>query len=90
MPIMKKGEGRTVEEYRGVTLMSALYKAYTIVLAERLKEEMTKNVIPQNQTGFKESMEMIDNICDHPYGEQADGKERWGNGSLFHRSESGI
>lgn len=37
--IVKKGEGRKVEEYRGVTLMMALYKIYLMVLAERVKKD---------------------------------------------------
>ena len=51
MPIVKKGEGRTVEEYRGVTLMTSLYKIYTTILTRRLEEEVEeKRMIPQNQT----------------------------------------
>lgn len=38
-PIVKKGVGKTVEEYRGVTLMPTLYKIYAGVLAERIKEQ---------------------------------------------------
>lgn len=40
VPILKKGGGEKVEEYRGVTLMSTLYKVYAAVLAERLREEL--------------------------------------------------
>jgi len=61
--IVKKGKGRTVEEYRGVTLMAALYKVYLMVLAEKLKTECEdKMVIPENRTGFRKSMGTIDNI----------------------------
>lgn len=35
----KRGEDK-VKDYRGVTLMSSVYKIYTMVLAERLREEM--------------------------------------------------
>lgn len=43
-----------VEEYRGVTLMSTLYKVYMGLLAERVKEEMKgKGILPGNQTGFR-------------------------------------
>ncbi|XP_067214151.1 uncharacterized protein [Linepithema humile] len=34
VPIMKKGEGEKVEEYRGVTMMPTLYKVYVTVLPE--------------------------------------------------------
>ena len=43
--------------------MSSLYKIYTMVLAERLREEMkVKRLIPSNQTGFRKGMRTIDNI----------------------------
>lgn len=38
IPILKKGKGVRVENYRGVTLMSTLYKVYMRVLAERVKK----------------------------------------------------
>lgn len=35
VPIVKKGEGKTVEEYRGdITLMAVLYKVYVMELTE--------------------------------------------------------
>lgn len=40
IPIVKKGEGERVEDYRGVTLMSTLYKIYVAVLVGRLKREL--------------------------------------------------
>lgn len=42
---MKKGKEEKVEEYRGVTLMSTLYKVYESVLAERLREEIENKSI---------------------------------------------
>lgn len=36
VPIIKKGDGEVVEDYRGVTLMATAYKVYAAVLAERL------------------------------------------------------
>lgn len=38
IPIVKKGEGERVEDYRGV--MSTLYKIYVAVLVGRLKREL--------------------------------------------------
>lgn len=61
VPIIKKGEGERVEEYRGMTLMSTLYKVYATVLAGRVKKELEeKQSIPHNQTGFRKGI--IDNI----------------------------
>lgn len=43
--------------------MSALYKAYTSVLAERLSEELeVKGVVLHNRTEFKKGTETVDNI----------------------------
>jgi len=42
VPIVKKGEGQRVEEYRGVTLLTSAYKLYVMILAERLNEENWK------------------------------------------------
>lgn len=47
VPVLKKGEGRVVEEYRGITLMPTMYKIYATILAERLREEVeAKEIIP--------------------------------------------
>lgn len=54
VPIVKKGEGRKVEEYRGVTLLDTTYKVYVGVLERRLGMEMEeKGMVPENQTGFR-------------------------------------
>lgn len=63
VPIVKKGEGEKVEDYRGITIMSSNYKIYAITLAERLRREVEeKGIVPQNQTGFRKGMGTIDNI----------------------------
>jgi len=60
---VKKGEGRKVEEYRGVTIMTTLYKIYAGILEEKLREETeSKRMIPQNQVGFRKDMGVMDNI----------------------------
>lgn len=60
VPIVKKGERRKVEEYRGVTLLSTVYKMYASVLAERIREETErKGIIPQNQMGFRKGIGTI-------------------------------
>lgn len=63
VPIIKKREGTRVEEYKGITLMPTLYKIYAMLSAVRLREDVErKKIVPQNQTGFRRGMEMIDNI----------------------------
>lgn len=43
--------------------MPSMYKSYTAILAERVRKEVeTKNIIPDNQTGFRKGMEIIDQI----------------------------
>ncbi|XP_043280376.1 uncharacterized protein [Venturia canescens] len=63
VPIVKKGEGKRVEEYRGVTVMLSLYKIYATVLARRLEREIEeKGIVPPNQTGFRRGTGTIDSI----------------------------
>jgi len=63
IPIIKKGEGREVKDYRGITIMSSMYKIYTAILAERIRKEVeTKNLIPDNQAGFRKGMGTMDQI----------------------------
>jgi len=57
VPVLKKGEGNKVKEYRGVTLTSTLYKVYVGVLAERLRIEVErKGLVGDNQAGFRKGM----------------------------------
>jgi len=43
--------------------MSASYKIYVAILAERLRKEVEKSgIIPQNQTDFRKKIKAIDNI----------------------------
>lgn len=57
-----KGKGEVAREYR-LTLMPTLYKIYTIVLTERLREEMEgKGMLPTNQVGFRKGKRTMDNI----------------------------
>lgn len=63
VPIIKKGEGESVEEYRGVTLTQTAYKIYVAILAERLRREVEgKGLIPPSDTGFRKGLGTIDNI----------------------------
>jgi len=63
IPLIKKGEGENVEDYRGVTLMTSAYKIYVTILAGRIREEVEeKGIMPANQTGFRRGMGTLDNI----------------------------
>lgn len=63
VPLVKKGVGKSVEEYRGITLMPIGYKVYAEVLRGRLEKEVEKTGgIPHNQTGFRTGMGTMDNI----------------------------
>lgn len=63
VPIVKKGEGVKVEEYRGVTLTQTAYKVYVAVLAKRLRKEVEeKGLLQPSQTGFRKGLGTVDNI----------------------------
>lgn len=63
VPKRKKGQGQEVRDYRGASIMPTLYKVYTAVLAERLREEVEeKGLIPPNQTRFSKGLGTMDNI----------------------------
>lgn len=53
VPVVKKGEGDRVEDYRGITLTQTAYKIYAAKLAKRLRKEVEgKKILPLSQTGF--------------------------------------
>lgn len=55
VPIIKRGEGRQVRDYRGVSLIPSLHKVYT---AERLKEEIEgKGLFPRTRRDLGERWE---------------------------------
>lgn len=62
MPIRKKGE--RIEYYRGVTVAPALYKIYVSIFWREAREGEVeeKNLVPQNQTGFRKGMGTMDNV----------------------------
>lgn len=63
VPILKKGQGGKVQDYRGITLTQTAYKVYAAVLAERLREEVeAKGVLPPSQTGFRKGVGTIDQV----------------------------
>jgi len=61
--IVKKEQCTIVKEYRGITVMSTLYKIYSFALAERLREEVEgRGMLPPSQTRFRKGIDTIDNI----------------------------
>ncbi|CAD6229117.1 GSCOCG00012085001-RA-CDS, partial [Cotesia congregata] len=63
VPIVKKGEGRKVEEYRGVTLTQTAYKVYVGILENRMRIDVEKmGLLPESQAGFRRGRGTIDNI----------------------------
>lgn len=63
MPVMKKGQRKEIRDYKGVSIMSSLYKVYTATLAERLRENVEgKGLFPPNQAGFKKGMKTLNNM----------------------------
>ena len=80
-----------MKDYRGVTVMSSLYKMYTMVLVERLREEVeVKGLIPPNQTGFRKGMRTLDNIYILLFDKQANWKKRKENDCNVCRFEGSI
>lgn len=53
------------KKYKGVTLMSIMYKIYVTVLAKKLREEVEEKKIIPYQTGFRKGMDMYNGqyIC---------------------------
>lgn len=46
-----------------MTITTALYKIYASVVSQRVRGELElKNIISENQTGFRRGMGIIDNI----------------------------
>lgn len=60
VPVLKKGKGKKVEDYRGSRLAGKLYKIYAEVLAERVREDIEeKKFWPENQAGFRKRRRTI-------------------------------
>ena len=63
VPIPKKGDLSKVENYKGITLLPILSKVFTQILKERLlKWCESKNLICQEQAGFRRNYSTIDNV----------------------------
>ena len=63
MPIHKKDDRSKVENYRGITLLSALGKLFTSILNNRLYDYMVqKGILKAEQGGFRKMHSTVDSI----------------------------
>lgn len=63
VPIYKKGDCNSVENYRRILILCTLYKVYAEILKERLEKEVKeKEILPESQAGFRKGRGTIDNI----------------------------
>jgi len=63
VPLYKRGEKDIVGNYRGIFLLFTAYKIYAEVMRNRLEEKAEeKNLVPENQAGFKKGRATIDNV----------------------------
>jgi hypothetical protein len=63
VPIPKNAEVRKIENYRGITLLSIVGKAFVAVLNERLRKWMEKgNVVVEEQAGFRAGYSPVDQV----------------------------
>ena len=63
VPIHKKDDRSKAENYRGITLLSALGKLFTSILNDRLYDYMTKKgILKAEQGGFKKRHGTVDSI----------------------------
>lgn len=63
IPIHKKGDRHLAKNYRGITLLDTAYKIYVMLLTEKLLFEVEdKNIVPDNQAGFRKGKSAIDNV----------------------------
>ena len=63
IPIYKKGDPEKVDNYRGVSLLSAISKCYTTILNSRLYTWLEdNNLISECQAGFRKNYSTVDQI----------------------------
>ena len=63
VPIYKKGDRNDVNNYRGITLVSAISKLFTSIINKRLTEWCdTNNIIPDAQFGFRKGLSTTDAV----------------------------
>ena len=63
VPIFKKGNSDLVDNYRGISLLSAVSKCYTAILNKRLYSWLEdNNKISESQAGFRKGYSSVDHI----------------------------
>ena len=63
VPIFKKGDINSCDNYRPIWLTSLFSKLYTYILNKRLKQfTLDNNIIPEEQAGFREGYSTTDHI----------------------------
>lgn len=63
VPLHKKGDSNSPDNYRGISLLSVISKCYTSILNKRLKDWMEENEkIVEEQAGFRKGFSTADHI----------------------------
>lgn len=63
LPFHKKGDKNIVDNYRGITLVSARDKVAASVMLIRLNKWInSKNILKENQAGFRSKYSTVDNV----------------------------
>ena len=63
VPFFKKGSPSSVDNYRGISLLSILSKCFTCILNQRLRSWLdTENKLVENQAGFRKSYSTTDQL----------------------------
>ena len=60
-PKYKKGDGNKCDNYKGITLLSCIYKVLSSIINNRLKE-YTEKIISDYQNGFRSNRGAMDDI----------------------------
>lgn len=61
MSLFKKGDRRDCRNYRGISLLNAIYKIYTRIINKRLRI-ITEVLLEEEQNGFRPGRSTIDNV----------------------------
>lgn len=63
IPLYKKGDSNDINNYRGISLVNSIDKLIATLLLNRLKAWLSdKQILVENQAGFRKSYSTIDNI----------------------------
>lgn len=79
-PLHKKGDRTNCTNYRGITLLSAVYKVLSTVLQNRLTK-VTEHILGEYQCGFRPGRSTIDQI----FGVRQSMERQWEHNSQLHQ-----